>query len=184
MKRLVETGSLAAPGGPGFVVADTSSVKAVFGVPDSAITSIRNGLQFPCETDALPGVTLNGRVTNISPSADAKSRVFDVELTIPNRSNQLKPGMIASVVVSGGGPQQAIVVPLAAVVRSSKNPSDYAVFVVDQPSGKATTRMREVKLGKALSHGVAVESGLQKGDRIIVSGSTLLSDNEAVQINP
>jgi len=184
MKRIIDSGALAAPGSPGFVIADTSVVKAVFGVPDSAIATIKLGQQFPCETDALPGITLRGTVTNISPSADPKSRVFDVELTISNGNNQLKPGMIASVIIGGGGAQQALVVPLNAVVRSSKGPDQYAVFVVEQVAGKATARMREVRLGKALSHGVTVEAGVAKGESVIVSGATLLSDNEPVQILP
>jgi len=184
MKRMIDSGALAAPGSPAFVIADTNSVKAVFGVPDSAIAGFKNGMVFPCETDSLPGVTLQGRVTNISPSADPKSRVFDVELTIVNRGSQLKPGMIASVIIAGDGAKQAIVVPLNAVVRSTKNPNQYAVFVVEESAGKATARMREVSLGKALGHGVAVDSGLAKGDRVIISGSTLLSDNEAVQVIP
>ena len=37
-----------------------------------------------------------GIVTAISPQADAKSRVFSVDLTIANPRNQVRPGMIGS----------------------------------------------------------------------------------------
>ena len=85
-------------------------------------------------TEALRGRVFRGLVTAISPSADPKSRVFDVEITIPNRNQDLKVGMIAAVAVATGqAPTAVTVVPLTAVVRSKTNPEGYALFVVEGP---------------------------------------------------
>jgi HlyD family secretion protein len=43
----------------------------------------------------------SGRVTSISSSADLRNRLFTIEVTISNRKNTLKPGMIASVELGG-----------------------------------------------------------------------------------
>ena len=46
---------------------------------------------------SVPGTVFEGRVTALAPAADAQSRVFDVEVTIPNRDGRLRPGMIGTV---------------------------------------------------------------------------------------
>lgn len=78
MKRSVDLGSLVGPATNGFTLADTSSVKAVFGVPDTFISGVRLGQHLIISMDALSH-TVEGRVSAISPAADPKSRVFSVE---------------------------------------------------------------------------------------------------------
>ena len=51
----------------------------------------------------LAATTFAGRVTAIAPAADAQSRVFDVEVTIPNQDGRLRPGMIGTVAVGHAG---------------------------------------------------------------------------------
>ena len=96
----MDIGSLVGPATNGFSIADTQTVKAVFGVPDIYINRARIGQRLAITTDALPG-QFEGRVTAISPAADAKSRVFSVEVSIQNPNNLLKSGMIATLSYRG-----------------------------------------------------------------------------------
>ncbi len=77
------------------------------------------------------------------------------------------------------------VLPLSAIVRSKSNQEGYSVFVVDeQAGGKGVTHSRSVTLGGALNDSIIVNSGVKAGDRIVVTGATLISDGETVQIVP
>src|SRR5439155_8414316 len=91
IKRLIEVGALVRPGDPAFTLAETAHVKAVFGVPDVGLAGIRLGSPVRVTSDARPGVRMRGQVTAISPSADPKSRVFQVEVSIPNPRHRWKP---------------------------------------------------------------------------------------------
>src|SRR5262249_32458949 len=91
-QRNVEIGSLVSAGATGFVLADTRSVKAVFGVPDTEVRRLRLGMPLVMMTEAYPGVQFAGRVTAVSPLADPKSRVYDVEVTVPNPQERLRIG--------------------------------------------------------------------------------------------
>ena len=42
----------------------------------------------------MPGTEFEGQITAVFPAADPKSRVFNVEVTIPNPKGLLQPGMI------------------------------------------------------------------------------------------
>jgi RND family efflux transporter MFP subunit len=185
LKRLVEVGSLVGPGTPAFVIGDVRQVKSVFGVPDTELPHLRIGMNLPVTSEGVPGVTYNGRITSIAPTADARSRIFQVELTVPNPEGRLKPGMIASMSIAGTSKAQPVpVVPLNAVLQPPPGQSGYMVFVLDEEGGKAIVKSRSVQLGDALGERIAVKSGLQAGERVVVTGASLVHDAETVEVVP
>ncbi len=185
LRRDIEIGSLVAPGRPAFVLADVTSVKAVFGVPDRATASLKLGMPLTITTEALSGTEFRGQITAIAPAADAKSRVFDIEVTIPNARNLLKVGMVVSIEGESEAMASSVrVVPLNSIVQSKDQPSSYAVFVLTTQNGKPVARLRNVKLGDAYGNAVAVLEGVNVGEQVITTGATLLVDGEAVQIIP
>jgi len=184
LQKSVEVGALVSSGKPGFVVADLSSVKAVFGVPDLAVAKMQLGAELIITTESLPGEEFHGQITRVAPAADAKSRVFEIEVTIPNPNRALKSGMIASLEVAGAPTQPVTVVPVTAIVRAKDQSGGYAVFVVEEKSGKQIARSRTVKLGEALGNTMVVLEGVSAGERVITTGATLTLDGQAVQVIP
>src|SRR5262249_28844229 len=124
LERRIEIGSLVGTGTVAFMFGDVSSVKAHFGIPDSVIQSVKIGDRLAVIVESLAGARFLGRVTAISPTADPQSRVFNVEVTIPNQDGRLRAGMIGTVVIKGGDGDVAsreaptLTLPLSAVVRS------------------------------------------------------------------
>jgi RND family efflux transporter MFP subunit len=186
LKRKVEVGDLVNSGTVGFTLANTEDVKVVFGISDLMLKHLKLGDQLAVTTEALRGREFRGLVTAISPSADPNSRVFDVEITIPNAGQDLKVGMIAAVAVATGQtPTGVTVVPLTAVVRSRTNPQDYALFVVDEKGGKQIARLRDnIELGEVYGNMITVTKGVRVGDPVIVTGATLVADGQPVRIIP
>ncbi|HOV85288.1 MAG TPA: efflux RND transporter periplasmic adaptor subunit [Syntrophobacteraceae bacterium] len=185
LKREVEVGSLVNPGTVAFVLADLSSVKVVFGVPDQMLPYLKLGDSLAITTESMPDKEFRGLTTALSPLADPKSRIFNVEVTVPNPDNLLKAGMIAALQVARPDrPRQVPVVSLKAVVRSRTDPGGYAVFLVEGREGVATARLRNVVLGDVVGNKIEVLEGIQPGDLVIVTGSTLVADGESVRVIP
>ena len=185
LERKIEAGELVAPNLPVFVLADTTSVKAVFGVPDIELQNLKLGQTLFLNTEALPDQQFSGHVSRIAPSADQNSRVFEVEVTIPNPRNLLKTGMIAALELTAEiTGEERTVVPLSAVVRSKNKPESYAIFVAQEIDGVQLVRAREVTLGETYGNGVAIVRGLDRNEKIVVSGASFLEDGETVQIIP
>ncbi len=185
LQRKIEVGTLVSPGTVGFTVGDLTAVKAVFGVADLAVGKLKLGDSLAVVTEAFPGEEFRGHITAISPSADPSSRVFAVEVTIPNPQNRLKSGMIASLQVGDTGPTtQVAAVPLTAIVRAKDPANSYAVFVVEEQGGKQVARQRNVALGETIGNSVAITSGVKVGERVITTGAPLVADGEAVQVIP
>ncbi|MDR3641592.1 MAG: efflux RND transporter periplasmic adaptor subunit [Humidesulfovibrio sp.] len=192
--RTVERGTLVASGTKAFVLVDLSSVKAVFGVADSQLATVKPGAALAIRVDAL-NRDFKGTVTAVSPSADATNRVFDVEVTIPNPDGALKDGMIASVRLNGldaalqaqdkpQAPAFGIGVPMQAVVRQPDGPRDYMVYVLVEKDGRTLAQARPVKLGDVAGRNVAVLEGLKPGERVVTAGTEQLYDGASVVIVP
>src|SRR5437868_10255832 len=182
IRRTVDIGSLVGPTSPAFTIADTRSVRAVFGVPDNAMGRIKLGQPLAITTDALAG-EFSGRVSAISPAADPKSRVYSVEVTIPKPTNRLKSGMIASLALGGEIlPTNVLAVPLSAVIRDPQNSQAFAVLVTDGTGDPVIVRSRIVDLGDAYGNMIQVLGGIKAGERVVTAGSTLVKSGEKVRV--
>jgi len=184
LKRLVERGTLVAPGQPAFTLADTSSVKVSFGVPDVDVKSLKIGRPQRVTFDALKGRDFDGRITSIAPAPDPVSRVYEVEITIPNPHNEIAVGFIATLYLSGDPGRTLPAIPLEAVVKPPDRPGEYAVFVLADEGGQAVARLRPIALGDIAGNLITVTRGLTVGQRIIVRGATLVVDGERVRPLP
>jgi multidrug efflux system membrane fusion protein len=184
LKRSVDVGTLVSPATVGFTLADTRTVKAVFGVPDTAIGRIKLGSPQTVITEALPK-PFSGHVTAISAAADPKSRVYSVEVRIDNPQNLLKAGMIASLTIGASSPSGSVtVVPISAVVRSPSNLNGFAVFVTEGTGDTVKVHTQDVTLGNTYGNMIAVRSGVNINDRVVTSGTNMIKNGDEVRIIP
>jgi multidrug efflux system membrane fusion protein len=187
LKRAVEVGSLVSPGAAAFSIGDVRAVKVMFGVPDVVVGSMKPGAEQVVAVEAVPDRKFRGQITRVAPSADPSSRVFEVEVTIPNQDGALKSGMIAALEVDHGpvaAPSRGRLVPLNAVVRPPGEADGYAVYVVEGSAGRQRARLRRVELGDVSGNLIRVTAGLQGGERVIVRGATLAVDSQPVRVIP
>jgi multidrug efflux pump subunit AcrA (membrane-fusion protein) len=179
IQRNVELGMLAGPSMVAYSLADISTVKAAFGVPDSVVVQLRPGRPINIEVEALSDRDFPGVVTSIASVADPETRLFQVEINVQNRGAFLKPGMIASLSLTDSKPGSAVpVIPLSAVVRDRTNPGDFAVMVVEGKVAKS----RRVGLGPTFGEFLGVTNGLKPGDLVIRAGGSMVNDGEAVEV--
>jgi multidrug efflux system membrane fusion protein len=183
IKRAVEVGSLVGPSAPpAFTIADTSKVKILFGVPDSEVKALQLGRRVPVRVDVLGPTPFTGHITAISPAADPRTRVFNVEVTVPNRNRRLKVGMIATLDLTTKRDHAAgVAVPLTALLRRSVSEGGAAVLVVAREAGHEVARLRPVELGSVYGNR-AVVKGIHSGEQVITEGTNQVRDGETVQV--
>ncbi|HTR63003.1 MAG TPA: efflux RND transporter periplasmic adaptor subunit [Candidatus Binataceae bacterium] len=184
--RKIETGSLVAPNTVAFVVAEITDMKAVFGVSDMLVARLKQGQPQSLTCEALPGVILDGTISQIAPNADPTTRVFDVEVTVPNRDAKIRTGMIASLLLdtAGQAPALSMTLPLDAIVRPPHDDKDFAVYVVQDSNGRSIAHLRKVELGDIVGNEIVVSAGVRPGDRVILRGATMVSEGDEVKVIP
>ena len=182
VQRNVELGMMAGPSQAAYTLADISTVKAAFGVPDMVAVQLKPGKAIAIAVEALPGSEFRGTVTAVAAVADADTRLFQVEVTLANPRHTLKPGMIASLALNETGiaPAAVPVVPVSSVIRDREDPSTFSVMVVENKVARA----RRVSLGPTFGDVLAVTSGLKPGEMVIRAGATMVTSGENVEVIP
>ena len=70
-----------------------------FSLPQQQLTDLVSGLPVHLTSDALPGQTVDGKITAIDPQVDNATRNVQVQATLANPDEKLRPGMFADVAV-------------------------------------------------------------------------------------
>ncbi len=120
----------------------------------------------------LPGRIWEGQVEYIYPSLDPKTRTLKVRLQFDNPEEVLKPNMYADVSIFGGAKEDVAFIPREGLIRTGKQQR----VIVEL--GKGRFGARTVTPGIESGDWVEIISGLQEGEKIVVSGQFLI-DSEA-----
>ena len=173
--RNYDNGDMVA-GQPIFVVQQISPAKVVISVSENLYSYLKKGMPVSIELDAFPGQTFDGKIHRITPSIDAATHTFPVEVVIPNGKEQIKPGMYARVTMKYGT-RQNIVVPDRAVVKMLGS-GDRFIYVC---KADGTVSYQKVELGRRMQDKYEVLSGIADGDEVVVTGQAALKDGLAVE---
>jgi RND family efflux transporter MFP subunit len=175
-KRYLDEGGMASPAVPLFTIVDMDKVKAVVDVVEADLAKVSLNSEAFVSVEAFPEQIV-GQVTLISPTLKSISRTASVEITIDNPSHKLKPGMFAKVTLPVEVHEDAILVRRSAVLEDRIS-GGKSLFVIN---GNVSAR-REVETGLAKSDVIEILSGLQPGEKVVVSGQHYLEDGERVQV--
>jgi RND family efflux transporter MFP subunit len=182
--RNVDRGSVVNGSTIGFTIVDTHLVKAAFTVPDFKVSGIRKGQKQAVLLEPLQCSAI-GVVTSISPQADPQSRVFTVEVTLDNPHEDIRPGMIGSLILGQARDSRPrLVVPLAAVVRAPSDPNGFAVFRLTERGGKSYASAQTIEIGETFGDSIEVTRGLSAGQKIVSLGGAQLHDGQQVSVIP
>lgn len=171
----LEVGEYVGPGSPVVRVVDLDPVKITLSVPDRDVVALVEGMEVTVSANARSGL-YSGTVTHIGPAADLRTRAFPVEVEVANPDRQLLPGMIVNVVAQRTLQDDALVIPQEWVVSTL---TDQGVFLA--AGGYAV--WRPVALGQVVRDQVVVRSGLQAGDRIVITGHRDLAPGDELLIS-
>ena len=150
-----------------YTVADLSTVWVVADVFEYEASNVRLNAPATLTLAYLPGRTFRGRVSYILPQVDPNTRTLKVRIQFDNPGYTLKPEMYGDVEFQTGGTRK-LVVPQTAVLNSG----DRQVVFLDR--GNGYFEPREVKIGAQMENRVEILSGLQPGERIVISGNFLI----------
>lgn len=183
LEKRVEPGSLVGRGSAVFRLGDVGTVRIAFGVPDTVVTGLKLGALLPVQVDALPDTSFQGRVREIAAAADPATRLYRVDVAIPNPKQHLKAGMLGNVAVPGLQAASLLpAVPAAALLRAASDPNAASVFVIEQGAGTSTAKVRTVRLGQFAGSRVTVLAGLRKGEFVVTGGKQNLVDGAAIRV--
>lgn len=127
---------------------------------------------------AIGKETLEGRVVAREPAIDTASRSLSFRAVIAKAGRDLPAGSLVTVTAPIGTPQEVVVVPRTALVRS---PYGDTVYRIEERDGETRARAVIVEVGDIIgSSEIVVRSGLEADVRIAADGVFKLRDGALV----
>lgn len=173
-EKKVSAGDYVKNGANLFVIIQNNPLKLNFTVTEKDVGKLRKGQDVTFRVDAFPGREFKGKVNNIYPSLEEKTRTLQVEALVPNPDNALKPGLFAHVILYTGAERNTVLVPIISLLYEGEA---IKVFVID--GGRAKERL--VKVGQKYGEMMEIVEGLKAGETVVIAGQQNLS--EGVKVN-
>jgi multidrug efflux system membrane fusion protein len=169
-----DSGTLASPGMPLFIVEDVRRYRLEATVNENDLRYVRIGQQVSVAIDAIDNSELNGRVVQIVPAADAASRTFLVKIDLPTDTH-LRSGLFGRAEFSRGD-RQALLIPRSAVVERGQL---QGIYVLDQ---NKVASLRYITLGKPSGAEVEVLAGLQDGEQLVAKPGAVDLNGKRIEV--
>lgn len=183
--RQINLGQYLAAGQAIVSLQSLNPIYANFGVPQQDSGSVRMGGGIRVTSDELKGIEFPGRVSAIDSVVDVTTRNIQVQATLQNPGNRLRPGMYVQVEVGIGASRDVITLPASAINYAPYGDSVYVVTDLTGPKGNTYRGVRQqfVKVSGSRGDQIAVISGINPGDEVVTSGVFKLRNGAAVQVN-
>jgi len=184
--RQVNLGQILREGDPIVTLQALDPIYVDFSLPQQQLARVRLGQPVRVSGDALPGETVQGKITAISPQVDADTRNIRLQATLSNHAERLRPGMFVNAAVGLPVRQKVLAIPATSVLYA---PYRDSVFVVeaakDSKAGAAglTLRQQFVRLGEKRGDFVEVTEGLSEGQTIVSTGVFKLHNGQSVVVD-
>jgi membrane fusion protein (multidrug efflux system) len=184
--RQVNLGQILSEGQPIVSLQALDPIYVNFRLPQQHLAQVQPGLTVQMTADMLPDRVIEGKITAINPQVDAATRNIEIQATVKNSEERLRPGMFVKVAVVLPVQDRVLAIPATAVLYA---PYGDSVFIVedkpDEKSGKATQVVRQqfLRLGEKRGDFIAVLSGLQEDQTVVSTGVFKLRNGQAVVVD-
>ncbi|HUV00421.1 MAG TPA: efflux RND transporter periplasmic adaptor subunit [Bacteroidales bacterium] len=165
----VETGSTIAK------IMDYQTMYMDVQLPEKYISVLKPGQIVKLTNYTIPGDTITGIITQLSPAINPDTRTFKGNVSIDNSEYLLRPGMFIKADIVTNHKDSVIVIPKSIILSRQRGRT---VFVIDR--GVAAERIIETGLENITD--VEVTRGLTKNERVVTSGFETLSNRSKVKI--
>lgn len=172
--RNISRGAIVQAGAEVATISDLSRIKLDFTVPETMLTSVREGQSIEAKAAAYPDQSFAGRVESIDPVINPQTRAATVRAIMPNPGRKLMPGMLLTVSIVSAA-RQSLAVPELAIVGEGERSF---VFVVENGVAKRVPVETGVRDGQKIE----IRSGLRPGQQVVTEGVVKISDGQKVKL--
>jgi membrane fusion protein (multidrug efflux system) len=158
---------------------DLSALEVDFSVPSRYAPRLRPGLEVTVATTAYPDRTFIARLQALDAKVDASTRNLSLRARL-EQSEGLLPGMFARLSIDLDNSRQVVAVPETAVSYSLQGNT---VFVINEDEEGLLVEPRVVTTGPARDGRIAILSGLEAGERVVIAGQNKLYRGARVSID-
>jgi RND family efflux transporter MFP subunit len=160
-----------------FALAQSDPLRVYVQLPQAYAQNASVGQHVVVTQAELPGQQFHGTITHMSGAIDVPTRSLQIEVTLPNPDDKLRPGAYVQVALPAVA-HARLMVPGNALLFREEGPR---LAVVD---AKGNVHLHKVTIAADLGQSLEIESGIDASDKVIINPSDSIADGDHVQIQP
>lgn len=172
--RNVSVGTLVNPG-QAVVTVISETVEVTLPIEEARVGSVREGQTVTMTSPALPGTTIAGKVSAMTPSGDTRNRSFTARVRPTDNAKALRPGMFVQATIATDERSDTVTVARDAVVATG---GENRVYVLGTDN---KVQLRSVKVGIISGSVIEVLDGVKAGEKVVVTATDDLRDGLVVK---
>ncbi|MCE5360036.1 efflux RND transporter periplasmic adaptor subunit [Candidatus Igneacidithiobacillus taiwanensis] len=171
---------------PGTALADLQSWNPLyvnFTLPQADLPLLQLGTPIHFVSDATGTQVFQGKITALGSAINPQTRQVEVQATLDNPHNLLRPGMFGQVTVVRNEEQKVLTVPVSAITYNTYGNFVYVVEnkTVDGKTSQVAVQ-RVVHTGEERDGQVAILRGLKAGELVVTAGQVKLTNDAQVSV--
>ncbi|MBI3318893.1 MAG: efflux RND transporter periplasmic adaptor subunit [Candidatus Omnitrophica bacterium] len=176
--REVDVGEYVTPQAVVATLMEVGSVFVELGIIERDIERIRLGQRVKVSVDSLPNTSFEGKIDNLAPLIEGKSRTLTAKVKVENSQGQLLPGMFARAEIAVFEKPNALVVPTSSLKDTDGDGKFESVFVVEEE----TAKLKPITLGYLTTDYAEISQGLAEGEQVVTEVRGALKDGSKVSL--
>lgn len=176
---IAKNGEMTGPGSPILQILNTSKLKVVASLPENYLGKIKRGQMVDIKFPAIEK-ELKAKISLLGRTIDPANRTFKVEINLPNSKGDLKPNLLATILVNDYTSKDMVVIPLE-LVQEEISGKQYVLIKAAAENGFKAEKVY-VETGESYLGNVEIILGLKGDEEIIVDGARSLSEDELINI--
>jgi RND family efflux transporter MFP subunit len=176
--RNYDKGDMYSGAQPVLVIAQIKPVKIMINVSEPLFAKVKKGMQVFVTLDAYGDEVFKGKISRIYPIINQSTHTFQVEVTVPNSNERVRPGMFARVTLPYGKVKNVVIPDQA--VQKLLGSGDRYVYIYNPAD--STVRYSKVELGRRMDTEFEVLSGVKNGEVVVTKGHMGITNGSKVEV--
>lgn len=170
LSREIEPGEHVEDGTELFTLSQMDKLWGVFDVYEKQLPFVKKGMNIDYSLNAIPGKSSSTTIDFVEPVLNSDTRTATARVLISNADLELKPEMFLNAVIYSENENtvEEINIPKSAVMWTGR---ESVVYVEKESDYGQSFEMRKVILGPAMGDSYRLQSGLKRGEQIVVEGT-------------
>ena len=172
----VQEGDYASKGTTFVTLTNLDQLSLDFFIPEKYINKIKKNDEVQIKSVAYPNKNFTSKIKVLDNVISHQTYMLRARAVIDNKEHLLKPGGFVNITVFYGSKRSVLTVPQTAIVYSNKG--NYVYKVINNIAHKTL-----VTLGDQIGQSIIVQTGLNKGERIVSTGINKLHDGITIKLS-
>jgi len=150
-------------------------------IPESYIGSVTKGKVVTVEFPIL-GETIETKVRQAGDYINPANRTFKVEVSVPNKDNNIKPNLTARLKINDYTSEKALLIPQSIISENADGEQYIYILSNKNNNGEGDVKRVIIKTGKTQGDVIEVLEGIEDGAEIVQEGARSVKDGQTVRV--